>query len=114
MAHNYTHRFRAVDRDIWEAIKRGAKKVETRAATPRYQKIAVGDRVALVCGKSRFIRHVRKVHHFRSVAALTKKYKLSAINPNCKTLKELNAMYLSFPGYKEKLKRYGIVAFELK
>lgn len=114
MEHNHTLRFRAVNRDIWEAIKRGTKKVETRAATPRYRKIAVGDKVAFVCGRSRFVRCVQKIYHFRSVATLAKKYKPSAINPNCRTLKELNTMYLSFSGYREKLKHYGIVAFELK
>lgn len=41
-------RFREVNRDIFEAIQDGSKKVETRAATVRYQKIKKGDYVMLI------------------------------------------------------------------
>ncbi|MFH0806193.1 MAG: hypothetical protein V1885_00470 [Candidatus Brennerbacteria bacterium] len=112
MAH--TLRFRATNRDIWTAIKSGKKKVETRAATSRYRKIEVGDRVVLVCGSSRFTKKISKVRIFKSVRGLTRVYNPQSINPACRTIKELEAMYFSFPGYREKIKKHGIIALELK
>ena len=106
-------RFRAVNRDIFNAIRSGKKKVETRAASPRYRDIKVGDRLTLTCGKSRLIKTAKRVRIFRTVKALVKAYRPSIINPSCRTVKELEAMYLSFPAYHEKLKKYGIIALEL-
>lgn len=41
-------------------------------------------------------------------------YKPSDINPTIATADELKALYRSFPGYDERLKKYGILAFELE
>ncbi len=111
---SHTLRFRAVNRDTWRAIRNGTKRVETRAATPHYQNIGVGDRLRLVCGKGSFIKTVRRVRRFRTVAALTRVYRVRDVNPSCTTLQELTTMYQTFPGYTEKLKKYGILAFELR
>lgn len=51
-------KFRAVNRDIFEAIRTGAKKVETRAATEKFRDIRKGDAVALVCGGNRMEKRV--------------------------------------------------------
>lgn len=107
-------RFRAVNRDIFAAVRRGKKRVETRAATARYRKIKVGDSVVLVCGKSKFTKTVRRVRLFKTVRSLVRVYKPRSINPSCATTKELEEMYFSFPGYREKLKKYGILALTLK
>lgn len=108
-----TIRFREVNRDTFDAIRSGRKKVETRAATERYRHVAGGDVLTLVCGKDRFEKKVKKAEHFRTVGALLKIYKPEEINPKAKTEKELRAMYASFPGYAEKLKAHGIVAWTL-
>ena len=106
-------RFRAVDRWIFYAIRDGEKKIETRAATKKYRNIKLGDKIDFVCGRSRFSKKVGCVKIFKSVSALLKKYKSREVNPKCETRKELQEMYDSFPGYKEKIKKYGIVALEL-
>ncbi|MDO8469572.1 MAG: hypothetical protein Q7S84_00945 [bacterium] len=107
-------RFRKANKNIWRAIKNGTKRVETRAATPRYQRIGVGERVRFVCGTQSFTKSVRHVRMFRTVPALTRAYRVKDINPFYTTTRELTAMYRTFPGYTEKIKRYGIVAFELQ
>ncbi len=107
-------RFREVNRDIFEAIRRGQKTIETRAATVRYQKIKRGDRVILVCGKDLFEKQVADVQIFKSIDALLKKYKVWQINSSIKTEEELKKLYYSFPGYKEKIQKYGLVAIELR
>lgn len=106
-------RFREVNRDIFDAIRSGRKRIETRAATVRYQKIKKGDRVILVCGKDLFEKHVEDVQIFKSIDSLLKKYKVWEINPNVKTEEELRKLYYSFPGYREKIQKHGLIAIEL-
>ncbi|MEK7641031.1 MAG: ASCH domain-containing protein [Patescibacteria group bacterium] len=107
-------KFRAVNRDTFEAIRDGKKKVETRAFTVKYKDIKTGDELIFSCGKDRFSKKVKKVKVFKSIADLMKKYEPSQINPKCKTVEELTAMYHSFPGYREKIKKSGLLAMELK
>lgn len=107
-------RFRAVNKDIFEAIADGKKKIETRAATAKYKDIKAKDVVILVCGKKRMKKKVEKTEHFRSVAAILKKYKPETINPKTHTAKEAADMWYSFPGYKEKIKKFGLIAITLE
>lgn len=109
-----TIRFRAVNRDIFLAIKNGTKKIETRVATKKYQKIQKGDTLVFVCGKNKFKKQIKNTEHFHSVKSLVKKYKPNAINPNAHSEKELQGIYYTYPGYKEKIKEFGIIAWKLK
>ncbi|MDD5590059.1 MAG: hypothetical protein PHQ47_02705 [Candidatus Portnoybacteria bacterium] len=106
-------RFRDVNRDIFAAINDGRKKTETRAGSPKYRGIKAGDRLVLVCGKDRMEKVVKKVEKYAGIADLLKKHKPQEINPASKTAGELEEIYYSFPGYREKIKRYGLVVFEL-
>jgi ASC-1-like (ASCH) protein len=110
----YTLRFRSTDKDIFDAIKSGKKKVETRAATARYKNVEKGDKIIFVCGKNKFVKEIKKVSMFKSISAMLKKYKFKQINPFVGSTKELEAMYFSFPGYKEKITKAGLVALEFK
>ncbi len=105
-------RFRAVNLDTFFDIKRGIKTVETRAATPRYRKIKVGDMLVFVCGRERFKKKVTKVKLFKSITALFKFYPWKTVMTRGKTRAEAVAKYHSFPGYDEKIKEFGLVAFE--
>src|SRR3989338_5001736 len=102
-------RFRAINRNIFEAIKDGNKKIETRAATPKYSKIKTGDELTFICGKSRFTKKVKTVGIFRNIDQLIKNYRIKDINPFCKNKLELIKMYYSFPGYREKIKKFGLI-----
>ncbi|MBU3901451.1 hypothetical protein KKF25_02295, partial [Patescibacteria group bacterium] len=110
----YTLKFRAVNGDIFEMIKTGSKKVETRAATERYRKIKKGDKVYLVCGHEKFTKQVVAARVFPTITALLKKYRPSQINPKIKTEAELKKMCYGFPGYRDKIKKYGLIAFKLQ
>jgi ASC-1-like (ASCH) protein len=103
---------REVDRGIYNLMRDGKKKVETRAAGPKYAHIKDGDLVVLKCGKDRFERTVKKVRTFKTVDALLKTYAPKDIHPSAKTVDDLKKMYRSFPGYTERLAQYGILAFE--
>lgn len=100
--------------NTWRLIKSGKKAVETRAGGPKYIGIKVGDTLIFSCLGKKFSKKVLKITHFKSVSAMLKKYKPNQINPTVTTVKELQAMYDSFPGYKDRLKEFGILAFELE
>jgi ASC-1-like (ASCH) protein len=107
-------KFRVVDREIFDAIIDGSKKIETRAATPKYRKVRVGDVLTLVCGKKKIKKRVREVGYFKTTSSVLKKYKVEDINPKISSIKEAKEMWHSFPGYKEKIKKFGLVAWRLK
>jgi len=107
-------KIRTVDRYIFEAILKGRKKAETRAATPKYQAVKVGDILVFACGQERFTKKVKTVEKFKTISALLKKYRPEEINPKTKTAKEARAVWYSFPNYKEKIKQFGLVVWNLK
>jgi ASC-1-like (ASCH) protein len=114
MKKKYILRFREENRDIFQAIKKGKKRVETRAATIRYHKIMEGDEVTLLCGKDKFNKMVKRAYVFKTIMALLKKYTPTEIHPHMKTHTELTKLYYSFPGYKEKIRKNGLIALELE
>lgn len=109
----YTLRFKAVNKDIFLDIKSGKKTVETRAATEKYKNIKDGDILVLVCGKERFEKEIKKAKVFKTIRALLRAYNLKRIMPELNSEKELEAAYYSYPNYKEKIKKFGLIALEL-
>jgi len=99
-----TLRFRTINKDIFEAIVNGKKRIETRAATKKYRDIKAGDTVILICGKNKINKKVSKVEWFKSIAAILKKYRPETTNPKIHTAQEARDMWHSFPRYKEKIK----------
>jgi ASC-1-like (ASCH) protein len=104
----------AKEKAIFDALASGAKKVETRAATPKALLVQEGDIAVFLCAKERLERRVLKVSRFPSIDALLERYEPKEINPGVGNASELKAMYEAFPGYREKIAQYGIVAFELE
>ncbi len=100
--------------ETWKLIKNGKKKIETRAGGPKYIGIQAGDTLIFSCTGKKFKKVVRTVTHFKTTAAMLKKYNVLDINPTITSSEELKAMYDSFPGYRERLKEFGILAFELE
>lgn len=100
--------------NTWKLIKSGKKPIETRAGGPKYIGIKAGDTLVFSCVGKKFSKKVTKVTHFKTVSAMLKKYKPNDINLTVTTAKELQAMYDSFSGYKDRLKEFGILAFELE
>ena len=114
MGDNRTHtlRFREVNHDIFDAIRKGEKKIETRAATIRFLAIQPGDRVRMVCGKDVFEKRVKSAKTFETISALLEKHDIKDLNPFADSREDLEKMYFSFPGYREKIKKHGLVAIE--
>ena len=107
-------KFRAVNRDIFEAIREGKKKIETRARTEKFVTIRSGDMVTCICGEDSFEKRIKAVKSFKTIAEMLKEYAVREINPRVQSTRELEEMYDSFPGYSEKIQQYGLIAFELE
>lgn len=103
-------KFRSADLDNFKEIERGLKTVETRAATMRYQNIKPGTALEIRCGKETLFKKVKKVGYFSSIESMFRKIPLRKIMPSVKTIEEARHVYFSYHGYKEKLKKFGVVA----
>ena len=110
----WTLRFRAVDKKNFDEVKNGSKPIETRAATVKYKPIEVGDTLIFVCGKERLSKKVIKKHHFPSIDAMIEKIPYKQVMPSVKSVEEMKKAYSSYSGYDEKIKEFGIFAFELE
>ncbi|KKR88574.1 MAG: hypothetical protein UU85_C0004G0145 [Candidatus Wolfebacteria bacterium GW2011_GWA2_42_10] len=107
-------KIRAQDRDIFKAIKNGKKKIETRAATEKYRELKINDVIMFVCGKEILKKKIKSAENFKTISALLKKYKPQQINPRIKIEKELRKMWYSFPNYRKKIRKHGLVVWKLK
>ncbi|HWC57957.1 MAG TPA: ASCH domain-containing protein [Candidatus Paceibacterota bacterium] len=113
---NKPHLLRIAAKDValFNAIKSGKKKVETRVASVKYERLQVGDEVIFCCDGKKTQKKITTLCHFKTIASLLRKYKPSMINPSLATAKDIKAMYYSFSGYKEKIAEFGLIAFELE
>lgn len=106
--------------DIFLAVKKGIKTIETRPATEKYSSIKIGDILELESLDTR--EKVKKtasfVHIYRSIEKMAKNEVVEQIIPGVKTPGELVRVFEEFKKkwgkeYAEKLEKYGIVAIGL-
>ena len=110
----WTLRLRATDKSIFNEIKSGTKSIETRAGTIRYQPIEVGDTLVFVCGSNRCTKKIVKKFHWTSIDAMVRNIGFKKVMPSVNSVKEMKNAYVSYPDYKKKIKKYGLLGFELK
>ncbi len=111
---NWVLRFRQVDRSNFEHVRSGLKTIETRAATVKYQSIAVGDTLTFVCGVERFVKKIVRRWHWPDVDTMVQEVSFKDIAPDAVSVDNLKKMYASFPGYEEKIRTYGLLGFEVE
>ena len=109
----YILRFRAVNRKNFNEIKDGLKSVETRAATVRYQDIKKGDTLVIVCGKARITKQVKRVRRFKTIGSMFKAIPFKKVSPSLRTAAQARAVFYGYPGYREKIKEFGLVALDI-
>ncbi|MBX4190203.1 hypothetical protein KW791_02830 [Candidatus Parcubacteria bacterium] len=110
----FTLRIAAKDKEIFEAIKTGKKKVETRAASARNGLMKEGDSIVFVLGSQKITKKIKKAKVYKTIGAMLRVYKVKDIAPHLKTPSQLRDMYQQFSGYAGKIKKFGIIAVELK
>ena len=104
---------REVDRNIFDMIQSGKKTVETRAATRKFIGIKVNDVLIFKCGKDMLEKQVIEKYTFKSIEDLYKSIDIKEIMPYIDSKEKAIKVWYSFPNYKEKTKKYGLVAFRL-
>ncbi len=114
MSKTYTLLIREIDKKVFEAIKDKTKTIETRAASDKYKKVAVGDILCFICGKETLEKKVKSVSLFKNIEELTEKFYFKEIVPFANSVKEVKEIILGFPGNKEKINQFGIIAFEME
>ena len=109
------------EQNIFEMIKSGAKTVETRALNPDEPKryfgnISVGDKIELRSVKTGeiIIKEVIRVSVYKSTDDYLDRENLSKIFGGPVSKNEALEKHLSFPGYEERLNKFGIVALEIR
>lgn len=102
------------NKDIFDLIKKEIKTIETRAAIDEYKKIVAGDTIVFSCDNHELHKKVRSAKLFKTIDDLLKYYPLSKILPGVKSIEEAKKIWLNFPKYPEKLKKYGLIAWELE
>ena len=110
----HTLLIREVDRKVFEGVKDGTKSIETRAATDKYRAVQEGDILNFVCGNDSLQKSVTNVNLFGTIEELTGKFDFKKIVPFASSAEEVKEIIFGFPGNEEKVKKFGIIAFELK
>ncbi len=107
-------RLRAEDGLIFSCLKNGSKSIDTRAATAKYRNIKSGDTLVFVCGGKKLSKQVKEARRFKTIPGLKRALKYKKIMPWLKSSKDMEKEYYKFSGYKEKIKKFGLIAFEFK
>jgi ASC-1-like (ASCH) protein len=106
---------------IFELIKVGKKTVETRALNPEepdryFGNVQIGDNIELyaVDTGEALVREVVRVTIYNSFEEYLEREDLGKIFGSEVSKETATEKHLSFPGYEEKLRKNGIIAFEIK
>ena len=110
---NYTLKFRQVDKKSFDDIKSGAKSVETRANSSKYQSIQVGDTLTFSCGGEKFSKTVTKKYLWKSIDQMVKEISFKKIMPDVASVEEMKKIYSSYPNYDAKIREFGLVGFKM-
>ena len=116
------------DLEMYELIRDNKKKIDSRAPDPSkpeksYQSIAPGDIIIFRVSNRNTLELIEKYpplkfvvkynKHYDSAEELLLKDGLDNIFPNVNSIEEALEIYYSFPGYTERIEKYGICAIGL-
>jgi len=113
-------------KESYENIKNGAKVIETRAgkkegAKKDWRDFQPGDIIdfSLVTEKNETMiesglrKRIKSIHQYDSIDEILREIDINKITPGIST-KDYKKKMDSYPGFKERLKKYGVWAFELE
>jgi len=110
----YILTIRKTDKIVFDSIKNGTKSIETRAATDKYKKIKVGDILVFKCDSEILEKQITSIQYFKTIDEMVTIIAFKKIMPFVNSVKEMKKVYYSFPNYKEKIEKCGLVAFLVK
>ncbi len=104
-------RIRKIDKTVFDSIKNKKKIIETRAATNKFRKIEKDDILVFVCEDKRLEKQIKQVKLFESIDKMLEKIDFKKVMPFVNSADEMKKVYYSFSGYKEKIDKFGLIAF---
>ena len=105
---------RDVDEDAFRALRDGSKNIEVRAGGPKYDGITVGDIAVFTFGDERLERRVLWVQNVGSLDELLDAYSVQSLTPWLDSKEEYVRRMNGFPGYPERIARYGLIVIALE
>ena len=111
---SHTLKIRKVDKPVFDSIVKGEKVIETRAATPRYRKIKAGDILTFVYQGERLEKEIKNVKVYKGIDEMLEELDFKQVMPFVGSVEEMKIIYYSFPKYKDKIKKHGLIAWWMK
>lgn len=105
------------DAQLFRLIKDSVKTTEVRAlddptsSKSFYSTIQTGDEIEFFCGLDTITKKVGNVRRYQELDILLKNENIEDIEPSVNK-SELKAKLLSFPNYPNRIKEYGLIAFD--
>lgn len=107
----YVLRIRKVDKVVFDSIKNKKKIIETRAGTDKFRKIKKSDILVFVCENKRLEKQIKRVELFKNIDKMLEKINFKKVMPFVDSVDEMKKVCCGFSGYKEKIKKFGLIAF---
>ena len=104
-------KIRQIDKIVFDAIKNGQKVIETRAATDKYREVKSGDILVFLCGDEKLEKQIKKVDIYESIDEMVKVIDFKDVMPFVDSVDAMKKVYFSFPKYKEKIEKFGLIVF---
>lgn len=95
-------------------IRSGKKTVEGRVSDWRLNSARAGQHLKLECGKESVFVRIVEVLKFASFAEMLEKVGLEACLPGCSSIADGEKIYHGFPGYEDRARTNGVVAFRVE
>ncbi|MDO8508025.1 MAG: hypothetical protein Q7S53_05685 [bacterium] len=112
-------RIRKEDKGIFDRIKSGEKTIETRPlnapdSKKDYSQIASGDKLIFSCDGEKLYKNVEAVRIYKDFEQYLDTEDLENILGKGMTKEVARDIHYGFPGCKERLEKYGIIAMDME
>lgn len=106
----------SVQQKYFEAIKDGTKTVEGRLNSPKFKDLKPNMHITFMCVQTQeqVVCIVQDVQRYATFEEMLVAQGVENMLPGVQTLSEAVALYESFPGYKEDVKKIGALAIKVK
>ena len=111
---NRVLRIREEDRAIFAALVDGSKRIETRAASPKYRDLKEGDTLIFSCGADRLETTIARAYRWPSIVAMFGDIAYTDVFPDAVSVDDAASRWDAFPGDAEKIRAYGLVGWEMR
>lgn len=114
LARSLRHHRLPIYGQYFQMIQSGAKTWEGRCNTGMFKRIYAGDTITFACRDQLQLTEVLSVRVFDSFRQMLEDVGVKPMLPDVSNLDQATNIYLRIPGYAQKEREYGVVAFEVR